>query len=158
MISRSLVLTMASDNKASYNWTTSNWKAFQLFQTSPSLGSPTQSGRAKGTAGTPASPISHSFTWLCLATESPRGQMQRSQMTAPPQEIQTLEMIYVHFVTRWNTINKLGTCPTGKHHVLVHFLFWSKPKANYNKWPINRPNSICGRHCSGKRGNLVLNR
>ena len=51
-----------------------------------------------------------------------------------------------------------GTCPTGKHHVLAGFLFWSEPKANYTKWPINRPHCVYGTHCSTEGGSPVSNR
>lgn len=77
-----------------------------------------------------------------LATESPKAwKPGRTEAKVPincPSDIQRPEQAYVCFVPSWNTINKLGTRLTGKHHVLAHFLFWSQPKANYNKWPMSK--------------------
>lgn len=60
-----------------------------------------------------------------------RGQKQRSEINLP--EIQGLETTSVHSVPGLNTMNKLGTCPLGKRHVLARFLFLSEPKANSTK-------------------------
>lgn len=80
----------------------------------------------KEAAGTPGSPTSCSLSGPYKVTGSPEARKsQRTEakvLNKPPRNPEPRDGLSAS-VPSWNTISKLGTCPTGKHHVLARFLF-----------------------------------